>query len=185
MPSSRIIRRETIGVDAKAELQKLTALISRESRQLALAERTRREVGACRRGVEMTSAAIHYPGCPATVLPNLPELASAERLSTYRALWQEFGLLRVVRGGSIGEIEPCRLSRHGCHATGTPRTVSAGELSFRHGLPPPLSRASCVRPVNRLGCARAILHALWRCAEKGTLDNVSNQRKPGCRRGGV
>ena len=23
------------------------------------------------------------------------------------------------------------------------------------------------------------------CAEKATLDNVSNQRKPGCRRGGV
>ena len=54
-----------------------------------------------------------------TVLPSFHEVALAEQLSIHRALWHNSGLLRVVRGGSTSEIEPCRLSRHACHATET------------------------------------------------------------------
>ena len=114
MVSSRVIRTETIGVNAKAELQELTAFVSRESRQLALAERARREAGACRRGVETTSAAIPHPGRPTTVLPNLPEGALAERLSIRRALRHDPDPPSVVPGGTTGQTEPFRLSRYVC-----------------------------------------------------------------------
>ncbi len=49
--SPRVIHRVTIGVGAKADLQKLTASVNEEARQLALAARTRREAG-CRQGVD-------------------------------------------------------------------------------------------------------------------------------------
>jgi hypothetical protein len=114
MVSSRVIRTETIGVNAKAELQEPTALVSRESRQLALAERARREVDACRRGVEMTSAATPHPGCPTTVIPNLPEAALAERLSIRRALCHDPDPPWVVPGGTTSQTEPCRLCRYAC-----------------------------------------------------------------------
>ena len=50
--SPRVIHRETIGVGAKADVQKLVASVNEEARQLALAPRARREAGANHQGVD-------------------------------------------------------------------------------------------------------------------------------------
>ena len=115
----RRVPQRSCGDHATPEIQRLSAGSSRCCQDAAMIVGVWARIQTVVATGEMTSAAIPNPGGTMTVLPRFPEVTVAERLSIYRALWHDSGLLRVVRGGSTSEMEPCRLSRHACHATET------------------------------------------------------------------
>jgi hypothetical protein len=113
------VRQRSCGDYSTPEIQRLSAGSSRCCQDAAMIVDVWAQIQTAVATGGMTSAAIPNTGGTMTVLPRFPEVTVAERLFIYRALWHESGLLRVVRGGSASEMEPCRLSCHACHTTET------------------------------------------------------------------